>query len=223
VGVALHCWVAVAGRGDRRGIALLRAENRALTHVHTLVLSETGGNWINADQGHPPRAEWLFTTARAPAGYVPARVEGRIGARDGHVLWTYINLLPECAKGHQCFQEPVIVTSGPSGTFFAFGTFANHTCFGSARGPYYAPGRSLASVGKVVRAPRASGRYKALSYTFRWGTRTASEVDTLSPRTDLPRRAITRFPAGRSYPTFAIRASYRYAPAMPQPSVNQCG
>jgi hypothetical protein len=216
------CGLAVASTasGSRRGSALFRAENRALARVHTINFTGTSAA-LDSALGKQSYAHWLWAPARVPAGFVRARMHGTIAVSHGRVVWTRVELVPEASAtcGRLCHQIAVVVIGERSGTFFAYGTLAHHGCLELATGPYLSSGTSLATPAGHFSAPRDRGADVLLTFRYPWlGTRTATETDTITRSTDLPRSEVS---ADHADPAYAIRQSFSYAARQALPSVTE--
>lgn len=210
---------------SRSGRAEYKLEARALDGVHTITVRQSGGAWIDADQGNPPRAGWYWLAGRAPSGFVRAHAVGTVGAGHGRVLWSRVELIPNCKfNDDTCMDNPVVIVSDRSGTFFAYGTLSDHTCFGTATGPYAKRGSALSgsAADDDFDAPRSDGANVKLTYSFPYGKGRITETDTIARSTDLPRRSFYAVSAIGHAPAFTSKVSYRYSKATAAPKVNRC-
>lgn len=209
--------------GSPAGRADLRAENRALRGAHTITIAQNGAAWIDADQGDPPGAEWVWSAGRAPAGFVHARVSGTIEASHGRVVWMRVVLRPDCRfNDTTCMDDPLDIIDDRAGLFYAYGTAASHTCFGPARGAYLRHGESLLGSGSDFATPRVHGSEVTFSYHTRFGGHTVTETDTTVRSTGQLRRSVVVIPKRRDDPAYTVRTSYRFGATEPPPDVNRC-
>lgn len=203
--------------GNRRAIAIARAEARAYTRVSVETYTETGDIQMNDAEGRSSYLTFSWGQAKLKRGWVWVREHSIVALRHGRVLWWRDDLTPPaCRRAGICHQIPVDLVSERRGAFWAFGDAARHTCYGRLRGT------QPVMVGDVwdrvlghYSAPAFGRRTVRLTYTFPLGEgKTAREVDTLSSRTHLLESGHEVLPGGH---TVRFSTGYpRKAPGAPR-------
>lgn len=207
-----------------KGVALARAEVRAVSRVHTMIYTQHGYMTLHSRLGKTTAsASWNWGSTTVPRGWVRASEHVTVELRDNHVLWTRDVATPNCASG-SCANVPIILVTDRSGTFVTWGSPSSHTCFDTATGPFAKVGEVYQRMYGTYAAPVAHGRHVNLTSTYPWfrHNQPTRETDTLSRATDLPVSVHIHVGAKGRYPGLTVTQKLRYARAKRPPDVNRC-
>lgn len=218
--VAATAFAAAKATGNRRAIAIARAEVRAYNRVPAIQYRETGYiEMITEDKRVLFDFAWGQT--KLHPGWSWATEHGTVALRRDHVVWWRDDLTPpRCTGSGVCHRSPVEIVSDHRGAFWTFGDASRHSCFARMRGPQpFRVGSQLDRVGDAhFSAPRFGSGTVTLTYSGPWGKITARETDTLSRRTDLVEATRLVLAGGH-----AIRLSQVNLSTTPKsPAVNVC-
>ncbi len=218
--VAATAFAAAGATGNRRAIAIARAEARAYNQVPAVRYRQTGYiEMITNDKRILFDFAWGET--KLHPGWSWATENGTIALRHNHVVWWRDDLTPpRCAGPGVCHRSPVEIIADDRGAFWTFGDASRHSCFARLTGSQpFRVGRQANRVGTAhFSAPRFGSKTITLTYSGPDGKLTATETDTLSRRTDLLEASRTVLTGGHTIHLSQINLS-----ATPKaPAVNLC-
>lgn len=218
---AATAFAAAGATGNRRAIAIARAEVRAYDRVPAVRYRQTGYIEMIDTGGTRVSFEFEWGQTKLRPGWAWATEHGTIAVRRDHVVWWRDDLTPSrCIQAGVCHRLPVEIISDRAGAFWTFGDASRHSCFARLDGSRpFTVGRQLDQVGDAhFSAPRFGSRTVTLSYSFPFGKLTARETDTLSRQTDLMEASRTVLTGGH-----VIRLSQVNLRSAPRaPKVNMC-
>lgn len=156
--------------------------------------------------------------------------QGELAFSRGRVVWWRDELsAASCTAPGRCDRVPVELVLNAAGLYFAFGTAANHSCFGRVRGAVpFTIGKPVWYVSGDTHAPARSGERELLTTTYPWlvtgaRPRTATEVDTIDARSDRELAETVRVPGRDGAPPVSFATSFTdQARTPPAPVVNSC-
>lgn len=219
---AAVAWAAAGPTGNRRAVAIARAEARAYTRIRAATYTQTGLIQMNDAEGRSSYFFFNWGQTKLKPGWSWATEHAVVALSRGRVVWWRDQLTPPpCRAVGVCHQIPVEIVSNHTGAYWAFGSPARHTCFGRLTGSQpVAVGVVFNQAFGQYSAPRFGQGTVQLTFTYPWGTgMRARETDTLFTRTHLVKFGRTVITGGHT-----IRFSYGYPGKMPKaPSVNLCG
>lgn len=221
LGVTASALAAAGPTGSQQAIAIARAESHAYNKVPVEIYSQTGYIDMTDLEGKSSYFSFNWGQSKLPAGWVWATEHATVVLSHGRVVWWRDDLTPPpCTGVGLCHQVPVEILSEHSGAYYAFGSAASHTCFGTLRGSQpVRVGTQWIQPGGHFSAPVFAPGVAKLTYTFAWGKgHTARETDTLSSSTHLLQSTRVVIPGGHT-----IKASERHPSKAPKaPPVNRC-
>jgi len=207
--------------GSKQAIAIARAQSRAYDKVPVEVYSQTGFIDMTDQEGKSSYFSFNWGQPKLPAGWVWASEHATVVLAKGRVVWWRDDLTPPaCTGAGICHQVPVEILSEHSGAYYAFGSAASHTCFGTLRGTQPVRiGARWDQVGGHFSAPVFAAGVVKLTYTFPWSKgKSARETDTISSSTHLLRSTRIVIPGGHT-----IKSSELHPRKAPRaPTVNLC-
>lgn len=214
----------------------------------TFVVS--GYDALRDNIGKTSSVSWISGAGGLPAGYVHAIDHVTLANSAGAIAWVSDEMVPRCAPPAgstsggitlgctDITYQTLLTASGVVGHYLPGGSYGTAgTCWGPDRGSSgggaTVDGYSSSNIGHVgsygvfghfFPMRRAGGSELVTSrYPFGAGRR-ATEVDTISIATHLPKKGVTHVTAGAGHPAFTMTWTNHWLARPPtEPVVRPCG